>query len=918
MKLQEIEERVGELGSLEGMDFLYGLLGAYGLPKASITRLRSGTYDKAEVDEERLWRSKVWFRDASGLSDDELYPLIDAASVDVKVTGLNPRFLIVRNETRLLAKDMTTAATLDIVPGELVANAGFFLAWAGIEKTRFENVNVADVKAAEKMAKLYDEIIRHNEIEDQEAIHDLNVFFSRLLFCFFAEDTGVFEEGSFTNAVGSLTEESGSDTAEFLDRLFALLDVEPSERNDVPHELGGFGYVNGKLFERRSAVPHFSARARSIVLECGTLDWSQINPDIFGSMIQAVVHPSQRAGLGMHYTSVENIRKVIRPLFLDEMEGLLDSAGLVDISGAGGADDVLVPSEMEEDAARRKAVRKLERFIDRLAAIQVFDPACGSGNFLVIAYKELRRLEHMALQRIAELDPSKAGLFKISSIELDSFYGIEIDDFAHEVAILSLWLAKHQMNIEFEELFGAEIPLIPLIESGQITCGNAARLDWTEVCDPAKRETFVLGNPPYAGSRVQTPEQKDDFRSFFAGARYPRDLDYVSLWFLKGADYLSSSTQSSAAFVSTNSISQGEQVGMLWPLIFQKGVHIAFAYQSFLWSNAARGNAGVTCVVVGLSTGEMRRHLLYSDEGRREVRGINPYLASGSTESIVVPRRRALSGFPRAALGSKPADGGNLLLSEAEADDLVHRYPEATQIVRRYGGGREALQGGWRACLWITEEDLDLAKSIPEVAERLQRVSELRAKSSNAATREAALTPHLFTHRAHRGTSAVLIPEVSSERRIYIPLDFVGSATVISNTAYAIYDAEPWLFGIVQSRMHMVWVRTVAGRLKSDFRYSAGLVYNTYPAPALTAKQRETLTERAISVLGAREQFSGQTLAELYDPDRMPRVLRESHDELDEAVDGLYSSRGFATDEDRLARLFEMYEEAIAQEAADS
>ena len=571
MDLREIEERVAAIEPRPGLEYLGDLLLAYGLPRTSVSRLMSGTYDKAETADERLWKDKVYFRYTEG-PDEALYECIDAARGDERVIKYRPRFLIVKNEQRLLARDQKTAATLDIEVGELASHATFFGPWAGFEKTQLENLNYADRKAAEKMAKLYDEVIRHNSLETEADLHDLNVFFSRLLFCFFAEDTGVFEKDSFTNALGSFTRETGEDTHGFLDQLFEVLNTESAERGGLAEHLRGFGYVNGNLFERRCPAPRFSAKARAVILECGTLDWSQINPDIFGSMIQAVVHPGQRAGLGMHYTSVENIMKVIRPLFLDDLDDAFEVA---------------------------ETVKKLDALLVRIAAIQVFDPACGSGNFLVIAYKELRRLEHRILQRTTELEPHRAALFTDSRIRLDNFYGIEIDDFAHEIAILSLWLAKHQMNVEFEELFGAEIPLIPLREAANVVCGNAARIDWSDVCDAsAGRETYLCGNPPYQGARLQSTVQKTDL-GIVAGAAASKDLDYVSAWFLKGASYVTAAGGASLGFVATNSTCQGQHVSLLWPPIYDAGADIDFAVQPFRWTNHAKGGAGVTCVVIG-------------------------------------------------------------------------------------------------------------------------------------------------------------------------------------------------------------------------------------------------------------------------------------------------------------------------------
>lgn len=885
MNLREIEERVAAIEARPGVEYLGDLLLAYGLPRTSVSRLMSGTYDKAETADERLWKDKVYFRNAEG-PDESLYELIDVARADERVVKYRPRFLIVKNDVRLLAGDQKTGATLDIEVGELASNAAFFGAWAGFEKTQLENLNYADRKAAEKMAKLYDEVIRHNSIETEEAMHDLNVFFSRLLFCFFAEDTGVFEEGSFTNALGSFTRETGEDTHGFLDQLFEVLDTDLAEREGLPEHLRSLGYVNGNLFERRCPAPRFSAKARAVILECGTLDWSQINPDIFGSMIQAVVHPGQRAGLGMHYTSVENIMKVIRPLFLDDLEEAFDAA---------------------------VTVKKLDALLQRIAAIQIFDPACGSGNFLVIAYKELRRLEHRTLQRTIELEPHRARLFTDSVLHLDNFYGIEIDDFAHEIAILSLWLAKHQMNVEFKELFGAEIPLIPLREAGKVVCGNAARLEWADVCDPTGSETYVCGNPPYQGARRQSAEQKMDLQLATGGMRGTNDLDYVSAWLLKAAEYVAPGKAQAAGLVATNSVCQGQHVELVWPTIYATGTDIEFAVQAFRWSNQARGQAGVTCVIVGLSSRDKHPRRLYAHQSKRRVNKITPYLTAGASRTIVSKAATPINGLPTMRFGSMPNDGGGLILSAHERNRLLSNHPDAESLTRRFVGARELLQGQERWVLWIPDQDLERALAIPPIAERLDRVARYRRRSDRDATVRLADSPHRFGEIRHQDTNAIVVPSVSSEHRSYIPMDFVDADTVVSNLANAIYDAEPWLFALLQSRMHMTWVRAVAGRMKTDIRYSAVLVYNTFPVPAISDDQRARLTNAAVAVLSAREQFSGQTLAELYDPDKMPPVLRSAHRDLDDFIDALYQAKPFESDDARLELLFEMYEAATKE-----
>jgi hypothetical protein len=888
VNLADIELNVAELDLSKGFDLIYDLLLAYGLPKSGVTLLRKGSRDLSGNANEHLWKNRVFYRFVEDAESD-LHSLIDVAHKDEKVTRAHPRFLIVRDAERLLAVDTGTETTLDIPLIDLPIHSAFFMPWAGIEKTQLESLNYADVKAAEKMARLYDEIAKHNATEDEQDVRNLNIFFSRLLFCFFAEDTMVFEEGSFTDSIASLTQADGSDTAAFLDQLFEVLDTEPSQRASIPSHFRGFGYVNGRLFAQRAPSPTFSAKARRIVLESGTLDWSQINPDIFGSMIQAVVQPGQREGLGMHYTSVENIMKVIRPLFLDDLHGRFDKAD---------------------------TVRKLERLLARICEIKVFDPACGSGNFLVIAYKELRKLEHRILQRIEDLDPNRAGLFKLSGIKLDHFYGIEIDYFAHEIAILSLWLAKHQMNVEFNELFGVEIELIPLKDTGNITCGNAARLDWTATCPPDEN-TFVCGNPPYQYGTKRSPEQSEDVVRALEDPSTNKYLDYVAIWFYKGAKYATMSG-STVGFVSTNSICQGKQVALLWPRILSLGVEISFARTSFRWSNNAKGNAGVTCIVVGMSVSPPKLRRLFSDDGERAVAHINPYLLPTSNDTTVSEAVDPISPRPRMFFGSMPRDGGHLVLSPTERASLLSTSPEAGVFVKPYVGGSEFIKGTERFCLWIEDQDLPAARRIPEIMSRLEHVASFRRQSKAKSTQALAKQPHRFAQISYKSTSAIAIPAVSSERRDYIPMGFLDAGTVVSNKVYVVYDASAWLFGLLQSQMHMAWVRTIGGRMKTDYSYANSLVYNTFPFPALGSDSEANLTDRALRVLEAREQFPDRTLAELYDPQKMPRLVRDSHSALDDTVDALYQTAPFSSDAKRMDLLLSMYSALTKKEAVHS
>lgn len=888
MQLHEVESNVADLDLRQGFDLIFDLLRAYGVPSASITRLQKGTYDRAAGDDEVLWTGKVYYRYVT--DGDDVHAAIDAARHNEAIARQRPRFIVIRNEHQIVAVDTRTGDTLDTPLADLSGFSAFFLPWAGIEKTQLESVNYADVKAAAKMARLYDEIVTHNHIETADDAHRLNIFFSRLLFCFFAEDTGVFRANSFTNGIASSTSEDGSDTGRYLDELFGVLDLPSENRKGVPAHFAEFGYVNGKLFAAQAAAPQFTPRARRLVLECGTLNWSAINPDIFGSMMQAVVHAGQRESLGMHYTSVENIMKVIRPLFLDDLQDSFD-------------------------AADTKA--KLMRLHERIGAIKCFDPACGSGNFLVIAYKELRKLEHRILKRLQEVDPrTPLALFQDSHMKLENFYGIEIDDFACEIAILSLWLAKHQMNVEFRELFGHEIRLIPLRDTGNVVCANATRIDWDTVC-PARdgEEVYLLSNPPYQGGTKQTDEQKADLVIAFGDRSINRYLDYVSAWLIKGARFVVEH-DADLGFVTTNSVTQGNHVGLLWPHIHDAEAEIGFAYTSFRWSNSAKGNAGVTCVIIGLTPcGKRPVKWLYTDGTRRRASVINSYLVPDVPDVIVTATDDSINPFPKMAFGSMPRDGGHLILTRAQRDDLLQQYPQAQQFVKRYIGADELLKGGDRFCIWVAETSATEASEIALLRQRFELVRAERMKSNADSTRQAADTPYRFVQVAHRAGTAIVVPLHSSEGRDYIPMGFVDDGTVVSNACGVVYDAGPWLFALLTSRMHNVWVRAVAGALETRIRYSATLCYNTFPVPALSDKARELLTERAFAVLAAREQHADKTLAQLYDPEKMPAELRAAHQFLDAAVDQFYRKRLFQSDDERLEMLFDMYEAAVDGEA---
>ncbi|AQX81422.1 SAM-dependent methyltransferase [Plantibacter flavus] len=893
LSLKAVEERVAPLASRETYDreFIFDLLLAFGKPQGNVTRLRNGALNvAADPMFEVAQKNTVYFKETTG----DLLAIIEELKSSPAVVRFSTRFVIVTDYVDLIATDSKTGQMIGFPIREIDQHFTFFLPWAGMEKAQYVAEAHADVKAAERMGRLFDELLHANPglFEDDRGRHALNKFFTRLLFCFFAEDTGIFKDNQFTNAVSSNTQPDGSDTAEFLTDMFAALDTESPKAK--PKHLADFPYVNGRLFAMTDehVVPRFTKTAREELISSGMLIWREINPDIFGSMFQAIVTPGKRSDLGQHYTSVPNILKTIEPLFLDALRAELDAA---------------------YDSERR-----LVRLLDRIAGIKVFDPACGSGNFLIIAYKELRKVEHAILERLAELSSTYQVLWADSRISIENFYGIEIDDFATEVAVLSLWIAKHQMNSEFREKFGVSIPLIPLKETGQIQVGNATQVGWQEICpNDGESEIYLISNPPYVGSSMQTKSQKGEFKAVFGTRRFSPNLDYISLWFVKGSDYIRNS-RAQLAFVTTNSVSQGDHVGLMFPAVLSGGIEIGFAYTSFKWENNAKRNAGVTVAVIGLRNRSSNSKFIYVDGLQISATNINGYLTDGPDVYISRRSKPLGSGLPRMVRGSQPSDGGHLIMEATERDNLLAEAPQATPLIKRYMGASEFINDGQRYCLWIQSQNADQALAIPTVADRLGRVAEFRssAKRNDGATKALAAKPWQFKQPAYKPTDSIIVPRVSSERRPYMPMGFLGPETVISDAAFAIYDAEPWLFALLNSAMHMAWTRAVGGRMKTDYRYSNTIVYNNFPVPPLSESNIEKLTVAALRVLDVREYHCEQTLAELYDPDKMPQDLRAAHAEVDALVDSIYSKKTYETEEQRLSDLFAMFERMTAAETA--
>ena len=786
MNIAQIENNLKILfNSFDEQSFVYDLLLAYGQPRASIKRLQDGGLNLSKNDGELLWKKKLFFKVST---DPDLHELIDSLKVEDRIIRHSPRFIIVTDYKNLLARDTKTNDTLDIEILEVPRYFDFFLPLAGMEKAQHQSENPADVRAAERMGKLYDEIRKDNPTDSKENVHDLNIFLTRLLFCYFAEDTSIFDQSQFTHSIINHTQEDGSDLHTHFDRLFQVMNTPDGQRGNIPAFLNSFPYVNGGLFRNQHDIPQFSRKSRTAIIESGELDWSAINPDIFGSMIQAVITPEHRGGLGMHYTSVPNIMKVIEPLFLNDF--------------------------YEEFEASKGNSKKLRQLLNRIWNAKFFDPACGSGNFLIITYKELRKLEMKIFKELNEI--------AFSNISLNQFYGIELDDFAHEVAILSLWLAEHQMNQIFFEEFGRKKPALPLTSAGNIVHGNACRLDWEVVCPKSDDdEIYIMGNPPYLGARVQSVEQKLDMEFVLSRINEYNNLDYISCWFLKGTEFIKK-INAQYSFVTTNSICQGEQVSLLWPTLLSDFAEISFAYLSFKWENNAKSNAGVTVAIIGIRNKSNKLKYIFTKGVKIQVENINSYLVN-SKNTYINKHNTPISNLPEMCFGSMANDGGHLFLNENEKNNLISEHPQAIKFIKRLVGALEFIRGENKYCLWIKDDNLNEAVQILEVQNRIENCRKERLKSKRENTKELADFPHRFGEIRFKETNSIIVPSVSSERREYIPMGYLDSQSVIVAPNFAVYNAEVWVLGMLTSKIHMTWLRAVAGRLKSDYRYSSSL-----------------------------------------------------------------------------------------------
>tara|TARA_R110002096_G_scaffold406782_5_gene605157 strand:- start:243 stop:2987 length:2745 start_codon:yes stop_codon:yes gene_type:complete len=759
---------------------------------------------------------------------------------------------------------------------------------AGYQKREFKEQDPVNIKAAELMGKLHDQL----EESGYEG-HPLEIFLVRLLFCLFADDTGIFEKDTFKELIEIKTKEDGSDLGGMLAQFFQVLNTKAEKRNkNLDDHLSAFPYVNGKLFEEFLPITSFNTRMREILLECSGLDWGKISPAIFGSMFQSVMNPEERRNLGAHYTSEKNIMKLIKPLFLDELH--------------------------EEFEKIKNSKAKLRVFLKKISSLKFLDPACGCGNFLIITYRELRLLELDVLKKLYGKQ-QEAHIETLLNIDVDQFYGIEYDEFPARIAEVALWLMDHQMNLQVSEAFGVYYARLPLRKAATIVHGNALRIDWEDVV-PKKELSYILGNPPFGGHHYQSDEQKEDMGLVFEGKKGIKVLDYVSCWFVKTARLLQNQNRISAAFVSTNSIVQGEQVALLWSDLLNKySVKIHFAHQTFKWGNEAKNKAGVHVVIIGFSSYEINDKVLYeytdisADPLSRKVKNINPYLIEGS-DSIITNMSKPICDVPRMIWGNKPTDGGYFLFADKkERDVFIESEPEAEKWIRPFVSGRDFLYNKYRYCLWLVSISPGELRKLPKVLERIEGVKQSRLDSKAAITRKKALTPTLFAQISQPKKDYIAVPEVSSENRVYVPMAYLSSEIIASNKIQMVPDASLFVFGVLTSLMHMSWTNTVCGRLESRISYSNTIVYNNYPWPKNpSAKNKKAVEVKAQKVLDVRAEFPDSSLADLYDPLTMPPKLVKAHQELDRAVDLCYRPQAFPNETSRIEYLFELYNEYTA------
>jgi hypothetical protein len=900
----EIEQALSDFieEPFDAIEFAFTFLACFGRKPNELKSLRAGTTNKSGTEHAVLLRNTIHI---CVCPHGEVSKHLDMLREAPETTKWKAKLTLSTDGQSVEAENVITGETFACDYRDLADHFGFLLGLAGIATTAEIRNSAIDIKATGRLNRLYIELLKHNEDwGTAERRHDLNQFMTRLIFCFFAEDTGIFPaDDMFTQTVDRMSDSKSENTHSVISTLFQAMDLKREDRKKegLPRWVSDFPYVNGALFAGTRDVPKFSRIARSYLIHAGNLNWKEINPDIFGSMIQAVADDEERGSVGMHYTSVPNILKVLNPLLLDSLREQLEEAG--------------------------DNVRKLSNLKKRISKIRVFDPACGSGNFLVIAYKEMRKIE-------AEINRRRSETHLKSEIPVSNFRGIEIRDFPTEIARLALIIAEYQSDELYRSQKDALTDFLPLDSKNWIVNGNALRLDWLSICPPTKTkvehkaddlfhdyqnqapidfeneggETYICGNPPYAGKGKKTNLIQRDMKHVLA--RLTASAGYIDLagcWFILAAQYLKNNS-GSCAFVVTNSICQGQQLPQLWPLVLKDEVEIEFAHLSFKWRNNALNNAGVICVIIGLGNAKDTKKKIFDGDTVRQVKNINAYLLA--SENVYVFRRSdpLYKDLAEMITGSVINDGGNLLLDFSQKEILKTQL-ENIDIFRFYTSSQDFIRGNIRYVISIEDGDLDLVIGNKEIAKRLECIKELRLHSKKKETRDSlSKSPHRFQHRARQHKKfAVIVPRVSSESRHYLPAGVVAPNVIIADTCFALIDPPIWCLALIVSRMQLTWVATVCGKLKTDFRYSNSLGWNTFPVPALTEKNKLDLTLCAEEILLAREKHFPATIADLYKPEEMPENLRQAHEKNDETLERIYIGRRFKNDTERLEKLFELY-----------
>lgn len=792
-----------------------------------------------------------------------------------------PKYILISDFETFKLYDLEEDKNYEFTLNELYKNVHLFGFIAGYTKHKVVAEDPINIQAAQMMGKL------HDKLKDVGYDgHSLEVFLVRLLFLGFAEDTSIFEKRAFLEFLENKTSEDGSDLGSKLTELFQVLNTPFEKRlKNLDESLATFPYVNGKLFEEFLPIPSFDSKMREILLECCYLDWSKISPAIFGSLFQSIMDKEHRRNLGAHYTSEANILKLIRPLFLDEL--------------------------YEKFEKVKKNKKQLAEFHKELSTLHFLDPACGSGNFLIIAYRELRILELEILKILYS-----ENVLDISSIvwcDVDQFHGIEVEEFPAQIAQVAMWLIDHQMNMMISEYFGQYFVRLPLKKSANIVHANSLQIPWEDVISKEKL-TYILGNPPFIGSNIMTKIQRAEVVKEFHDVKGAGVLDYVTAWYLKASKYIQN-TKIKVAFVSTNSIVQGEQVGILWKELFSNyGIKIHFAHQTFNWSNEAKSNAAVHVVIVGFASFDTTNKRIFEYENiksnahEKSAKNINAYLVEGD-DIVIEKRRKPLCNVLNIIKGNYYAKSEGLIIEEKDLDYLVKNEPNAKKWIKLLIGADEFINNRKRYCLWLVDCPPDELRKMPLVMERVNRVREDRLKSTDKGMQN--LAPIRF-RETNNPDKCIVIPVVSSEKRPYIPIGFIDKNTISTNGNLIIPNGDLFLFGQLTSLMHMSWVKYTCGRLESRFRYSKDIVYNNYPFPKnVSEKQKKAVEEKAQNVLNIRSQFSDCSLADLYDPLSMPPNLKKAHQELDKAVDNCYGSKLFKNDKERIEFLFGLYEEYL-------